>query len=125
MKATSKDVWDYTHGGCYDLALAVHDLTGWPLVIVQWEYHPWDSMDVAETGCNIPPHHALVESPAGYVDIYTLAGHAPLSEPVPPPYPWEYVDAWVVDNLRWSPVERDRTEALARAIVERVGLDLE
>lgn len=30
------DAYDYTHGGCYDLALAIHDITGWPIYGQCW-----------------------------------------------------------------------------------------
>ena len=60
VEALKKDgvVTTFTFGHCHSLALAIHELTGWPLVGLYRLYRPWSNME--ET-----PDHVVVKTPKG------------------------------------------------------------
>lgn len=121
---TTQDYRDYTQGGCYDLAVTLHRLTGWPLAVIQCDpYARWGPDRMVTYGTEIQPDHAFVVSPWGPVDIgYDRYGHELETE-------WDVVasagtDESTVARLRWRPdLDADRTKSLALDVLAMVGLD--
>lgn len=112
------DRLDYTTGGCYDLALAIHGLTGWQLAIESWE---------ADRSPMQEPSHAVVLLPDGIhkLDVY---GVSPLVEGDLAPtnhrmvYAVQPVDAATVESFRWMYPNTGRTQRIAEYLVDQVQM---
>jgi hypothetical protein len=65
----------YMHGGCRELALAIHDLTGWGLVATDWHQGTWEiksgGASAFEQAGPLRPGHFMALHPSGVaVDAY-------------------------------------------------------
>lgn len=122
MDITGEDIYTYTTGACYDLALAIHETTGWPLELAQTYGDEWLESDVEEWGVPIRPDHAYVVMPCGLnLDI---RGASDI------PSQWgavrtARVEPEQVDALRWRSNDARRTYALAAYLVADHRADCE
>ena len=100
---TSNDYDMFGRGGCWALAQAIHDLTGWP-------------MRALRRAGGLPGGHAFIETPDGrYLDIH---GPVPAGEFMwtrnETAIPLDSTDDWTLPN--WFNFRRwDRSECLRRA----------
>lgn len=111
---THEDEYLYTTGACYDLALAIHEQTGWDLEICTTTYE-WDEFKAEAWGVPIQPDHAYVVMPCGLNLDIRGAGDIPAT--------WgardtARVEAEQVRALCWRSNDQSRTYRLADYLVQ-------